>query len=456
MASGPGMDGKRTSRAPVGSGPAAAPSGPPGKALEVLRAELASLGADSDSLVPRAFRAPGRVNLIGDHTDYNGGLVLPAAIDLAVYLLCVPAYNVLLRSTSEPGVVRLRPDGQEISGEGTPEQEEGLPSWGLYVQGVLRELAAEGCRLEGFLGVVASDIPEGRGLSSSAALEVAVATASTAISDCRLEPWTVAEACRRGEETYAGVRCGIMDQAVSLMGKAGSACLIDTAERSLRHVPIPDAIEMVVIDSGVRRDLSDGQYNSRRQECSDALDALKTAPEFANLETLSDLRPNDLPRCTKLLPPALLRRVRHVVTENQRVEKVAGLLAEAVSASKDGSLPPELAGELRSQVEESHRSLVEDYEAGHPVTDRIVELARGQEGYIGARQTGAGWGGSVVVFCHRGTAARLATGVLEVLDHPEGRAETASPSPGTGRTGPSYHVCRISDGACEIALPQSP
>ncbi len=430
-----------------------AESGPPEIALEVLRAELAAFGSDPDSLAPRAFRAPGRVNLIGDHTDYNGGLVLPAAIDLAVYLLCVPAPLVHLRSTSEPGVLRLRPDGREISDDDAPEAKDSLPRWGLYVQGVLRELTAEGCRLEGLFGVVASDIPEGRGLSSSAALEVAVATASMTISDCRLDPWTVAEACRRGEETYAGVRCGIMDQAVSVMGRAGSACLIDTAERSLRHIPIPDALEVVVVDSGVRRDLSDGQYNSRRQECSDALDTLKAAPEYAHLDTLSDLKPKDLPRCAELLPPTLLRRVRHVVSENERVEKVASLLAEAGSASAGISLSSELSGELGSQIEESHRSLVEDYEAGHPVTDRIVELASGQEGYIGARQTGAGWGGSVVVFCHRGTAARLARSVLEILGYPEGNAETVWPSPGTGRTQPSYHVCRFSEGACEIALP---
>jgi galactokinase len=409
--------------------------------LEQLCAELAPEGIELDFSKRRIFRAPGRVNLIGDHTDYNGGLVLPVAIDLAVYLCCVPTESVYLTSMSEPGVVAVTADGASTLSGHT------LPRWGAYPRGVLAELASEGRPAVGFTGFISSGIPEGRGLSSSAALEVAVAKAALALSDFDLDLWNTAEACRRAEERYAGVECGIMDQAVSLMGKAGSACLIDTARRHLRYIPVPELLEIVVVDSGIRRDLATGEYNDRRAECSAALASLRSTAEFAETAQLADLHPDDLESCKKILPTRLFQRVRHVVTENDRVEAVCRILS-ALSETPNEGTTHRLLGELQSAIEKSHESLVADYEAGHPLTDRIVELASAQTGYIGARQTGAGWGGSVVVFCEKGRARELAESIIERLPSPEQVALGES----SYRTASSsrYHICEVSDGACEI------
>lgn len=407
--------------------------------LARLGSELHAEGIDLDLAERHLFRAPGRVNLIGDHTDYNGGLVLPAAIDLAVYLACVPSEGVYLVSLSESGTLAITSDGDSAL-DGRP-----IPPWGAYPRGVLAELAREGRPPAGFSGVVASSIPVGRGLSSSAALEVAVATAALALAGFELDAWRTAEACRRAEERYAGVECGIMDQAVSVMGKAGFACLIDTARHTFEHIPVPRSIDIVVIDSGIRRELAGGEYNRRRRECSAALDALRSSKEFAGLEHLCDLRPDDIGRFVELLPVELARRVRHVVTENARVERVCRILRE-VAASDPHDPPSRLLRELGAVLEESHRSVVADFGAGHPTTDRIVELAAAESGYIGARQTGAGWGGAVVVFCTAGAGGRLGQSILDALPGEEQAIPAERPSAAT----PSYHVCVVSDGASEI------
>ncbi len=408
----------------------------------LFRDSAKALGEDGKAL--RFFRAPGRVNLIGDHTDYNGGLVLPAAIDLAVYIACRPSDSVYLSSDSEPGIVALAPDGSSVL------ERQPLPAWGSYVQGVLAELSAEGRPSIGFTGAIVSDIPPGRGLSSSAALETAVATAALALADFELDPWVVAEACRRAEERYAGVECGIMDQAISVMAKPGFACLIDTSIRACEYVAFPPSIELVVVDSGVRRDLSAAQYNDRRRECKEALQILRTSGVFEDLENLSRLSPEDIDTCRKLLPAVLFRRVRHVITENQRVKAFSEILSSIATGDKSPSASGSLE-DLRRLVEESHKSLVDDFEAGHPITDAIVELAASSPGYLGARQTGAGWGGSVVVFSERGKGRSLGQSVVDDLTR---RILKRTPDAGAGAARdvgePSYYVCEISGGASEI------
>ena len=398
----------------------------------------------------RFFRAPGRVNLIGDHTDYNGGLVLPMAIDLAVFLACLPSRNVFLISRREPDLVALAPDGSQAVSNYS------LPEWGRYVQGVLVELTERGRPPKGFYGAIASQIPPGRGLSSSAALEVAVATAALALAELSLSPWELAEACRSAEQRYAGVACGIMDQAISIMGKAGHALLIDTARKSAEQIPMPELFDIVAIDSGVRRSLAEAAYNARRQECASALQMLNKDGRIGKIDTLSDITEEHLNEATKPLPAILAKRVRHVVTENVRVRKVSEILRELYSLYRESPDPKSARvlqsrvdsclAKLRELLEDSHTSLVTQYDAGHPTTNFLVEQAAHEPGYIGARQTGAGWGGSVVIFAKKGTGADLARSLIQQITRNPQTRNIAGPD----ATAPSFHVCESSQGASEL------
>lgn len=418
----------------------------------------------------RVFMAPGRVNLMGDHTDYNGGLVAPAAIGLATYLACRPHHDVLLVSEQEEGVCTASADGVCRGNSGDAR----MPDWGSYVCGVLEELARRGRPAQGFRGAVVSDVPVGRGLSSSAALEVAVAVAATTLASWKISPWEIAEACRSAEERRAGVECGIMDQAVGVLARAGAVCLIDTWKRSVTHVPWPPDLEIVVVDTGVRRSLASSPYKSRREECRRALDQLRKDNRFSRISHLSQLNQEQLDEARRLLEPELFRRVRHVVTENARVLAVVELLAtlraelETTTARPraNASRPTEEALlELAKIFEASHRSLVDDYEAGHPVTDRAVEVAKQLPGYVGARQTGAGWGGSVVALFRKPFGRRAADELVGELrgeaplratdsaqKHPPGSATCGSLSATSKRSDPAAWVTVPAGGATELII----
>jgi galactokinase len=322
----------------------------------------------------RTFRAPGRVNLIGEHTDYSGGLVLPAAIDRGIELDCEP----------QDGVVMLASLGKTVSV--TADGSSPAEGWGRYVAAVAAELGALGRPAVGLRGELRSDLPQGAGLSSSAALEVAVATALCAVADFQLEPLELAEACRRAEERAVGVPCGLMDQAASVLGRAGHALLLDCGTLEHRLVPIPDGLALLVVDSGVRRRLEDSAYADRRRE-------LEAGDE---------------------------RRVRHVRTENERVRA-------AVEALAAGDLAA--VGRLFAA---SHASLRDDFEVSTPELDRLVELALAA-GAVAARLTGAGFGGSIVALVKAGEAERIG-------------AEVVSAYPGRG----TALVCRAADGAREL------
>jgi galactokinase len=292
------------------------------------------------------YRAPGRVNLIGEHTDYAGGLVLPAAIDRAVTVRFEPAARIRLRSSEPPGTVELAADGSGAA-EG----------YGRYVAALVRELAALGRAPAGIDGVVESDLPAGAGLSSSAALLVAVGLALCERAGLELEPLALAGACRRAEERAVGVPCGIMDPAVSLLGRAGAALLLDCGSLEHRVVPLPPGLGLVVVDSGVRRGLADTGYAARRAELERAL-------------------AGDLDDVTA-------RRLRHLRSENARVEQAAA----ALGAGDVVALGPILAA--------GHASLRDDFEVSTPELDLLVELAL-EAGALGARMTGGGFGGSIV------------------------------------------------------------
>jgi len=304
------------------------------------------------------------VNLIGEHTDYSGGLVLPVAIQLGIGVeIHSRADDVSLTST-------LLGPAQSFHADGAGGKTTG---WGRYAQAVAAELAALGRPSVGLAGTVSSDLPAGSGLSSSAALEVAVALALCAVADWELEPMELARACQRAELHAVGVPCGILDQAASILGREGTAVLLDCWTLEYRLVPMPSGAALLIVDSGVERKLEDTPYAQRRNELEGALAAV-------GAERSTAVQPSDLDG----LDGVARRRLRHVVTENDRVSRFAAAL---------GSEDLVQAGEL---LLASHASLRDDYEVSIPELDVLVELA-GEAGSYGARLLGAGFGGAVLV-----------------------------------------------------------
>jgi len=312
--------------------------------------------------------APGRVNLLGEHTDYNGGPVLPIALDrrTVVYARAAPGFR--FASALEPGVVERRMD------EGP------LGHWTDYLVGVVRQLVAIGCEVPGADLTVASAVPAGAGLSSSAALTVSAAAALAQLARRRLSPAQLVDVAWRAESEYVGVRCGRMDQTIAVFGRRGMALALETATGQRRMVPFPGSVRL--LDSGLRHALVAGEYGHRRIECEEALRRCRRfMPELA---TLADVPPTALARIGRLLPRTLGRRVRHVVTETTRVR-------EGVDALRRGRRTR--FGEL---LYAGHASLRRDFESSCEEADAIVALAR-KSGATGARLTGAGWGGVVII-----------------------------------------------------------
>jgi galactokinase len=329
----------------------------------------------------RAFWAPGRVNLIGEHTDYSGGLVLPAALDLGVRIEGVASDRITLRSDHSQRTVELEPNGGKA------------PGWGRYVAAVAAELDALGRPPVGFEGRVSATVPAGAGLSSSAALEVAVATALCAVAEFELEPMQLALAAQRAEHRAVGVPVGIMDQAVSVLGVAGHAILLDTATLEHRAIPLPPELVLMIVDSGVRHRLEDSGYATRRRELEEALVVLEGRRP-------GDVRPDELDGLAAQLDPLGARRLRHVVTENARVREVVAVLEEA-------PLDTSRLGEL---FRAGHESLRRDYEVSTTELDLLVDLAY-LAGAVAARMTGGGFGGSIVALVERDRVEEVVGGI---------------------------------------------
>jgi len=330
--------------------------------------------------------APGRVNLIGEHTDYNGGFVLPTVIPqrTVVELAPRPDRRVQAISTAAgaaPGAYRL---GEERPGRG----------WLDYVQGVTQVLAADGHRLGGFDVRVSSGVPVGSGLASSAALEVALLRALRQVFTLALDDVALARAGRRAETTFVGARVGIMDQLGCSLAGEGSALFLDTRSLAWERVPLPPTVELFVIDSGVTHRHAGGDYNTRRAECERACALL-------GVGQLRDLDAADLARAAAL-PEPLGRRVRHVVTENARV-------LAAVEALRTGDGPA-----LGRLFVASHASQRDDFAVSVAAVDRLVALACDQADAYGARLTGGGFGGAIVGAARPGTARTVAARVAAV------------------------------------------
>ncbi len=346
--------------------------------------------------------APGRVNLIGEHTDYSGGLVLPAAIQLGITVeVASVADEISLTSSRDGAAEPFAADGSGAAATG----------WARYGQAVAAELAALGRAPVGLVASVDSDLPTGAGLSSSAALEVGIGLALCSVAEFELEPLVLALACQRAELRAVGVPCGILDQAACLLGQPDAAILLDCATLDYRLVHVPGRAALVIVDSGVGHSHEHSGYAQRRAELEQAL-ALVGA-ERSTQVTAADLEGLD---------PVSQRRLRHVVTENERV----GLFAAAFEA---GDL--ETAGRLLGA---SHVSLRDDYEVSIPELDLLVELADAAGG-LGARLLGGGFGGSVLVLADVDDADRLGTEIaVEYRSRTglEGRALTVYASAGAG------------------------
>jgi galactokinase len=340
--------------------------------------------------------APGRVNLIGEHTDYSGGLVLPIAIQLGVRLeVRSIADDVALSSDRFGPAEPFAPDGS-----GPP-----AVGWARYVQAVAAELAALGREPVGLSGVVHSDLPAGAGLSSSAAVEVAIALALCAVAGFTLEPLELALACQRAELRAVGVPCGILDQAGCILGSEGRALLLDCATLAHQSVSVPDEAAILVVPSGVERSLEDTPYAQRRAELEHAL-------RLAGVERSTDATLAALDG----LDPLSTKRLRHVVTENERVRQFA-------ASFEHGNL--ETAGRL---LTESHTSLRDDYEVSIPQLDELVEISIAAGG-LGARLLGAGFGGSVLVLVEAECAHEVAQAVADgaVVARASGGARVVRP-----------------------------
>ena len=358
---------------------------------------------------PAAFiaRGPGRVNIIGDHTDYNDGFVLPMAIDRAVWIALRPRRDgiVSVHSLDFGETREFDPTSDARNGKG----------WIEYIRGVAWALRDSGRAVCGWDGVTVGDVPLGAGLSSSAALELAAARAFSASCSVTWEPSEMALLAQRAENQWVGVNCGIMDQLISAAGKAGHAMLIDCRTLETRAVPLPEDAVVVVLDTATRRGLVGSAYNERRRQCEDAAEVL-------GVSALRDVDLATFERRIDELNSVTRRRARHVITENARVVQAADALAA-------GDLPT--VGRLMS---ESHASLRDDFQVSRDELDIMAEVASALPGCYGARMTGAGFGGCAVALVDRAFADDFSREVAREYER-------------ATRLRPSIYVCAAAQGA---------
>jgi galactokinase len=358
-------------------------------------------------------RSPGRVNLIGEHTDYNDGYVFPAALDMGTLVLARPRSDGQLRTLA----LRLQAEDEISLADLRPQQG---PEWTRYVRGMAAVLREAGCPMAGADLLIDSNLPLGAGLSSSASVEMGVAVALMALGGFDIGRKALARLGQRVENEIVGVQSGIMDQLAVACGVADHALLIDCRTLSAEPVPIPPGVRILVLDTDAPRTLAGSAYNVRRAQCESALAKLRVAkPE---LVALRDVTSALLIIEGKRLDEVELKRARHVVSENERV-------LASVAALRAGNV--QRFGQL---MNESHNSLRDDYEVSGPELDTMVELARATPGVLGARLTGAGFGGCCVALVTAEQASAAAASITE-------RYRAA-----TGRAGKTY-VSALSQGA---------
>ena len=324
---------------------------------------------------PRFFYAPGRVNLIGEHTDYNEGFVFPMALD---------RYAVVAVSRREDRRVNIWSGNMSESFSfSLDENEKKRDHWSDYISGIARMLELEGFRLPGADLYMDSTVPVGAGLSSSAAVEISSALAFLSTGNWSLGSKDLANLGQRAENIFVGMNCGIMDQFISVHGEENHALFLDCRSLEFEQVPLPsEQVHVVICNTMVKHELGSSAYNTRRAECEQGVRILSRA--FPDIQALRDVDPDQLQQSRDALPENVRKRCRHVITENQRV-------LDSLACLKRNAL--ERFGELMNA---SHDSLRDDYEVSCPELDVLVESARGIQGCMGARMTGGGFGGCTV------------------------------------------------------------
>jgi galactokinase len=342
-------------------------------------------------------RAPGRVNLIGEHTDYSEGFVLPAAIPRETVVEIARSGDRRVRALSLE-VTPLEPASYQLGAE------KKRNSWVDYLQGVTAVLRTAGHDLGGFDARITSRVPLGAGLSSSASFEVAVLRALRMLFALPIDDVTIARLGQKVETEFVGAPVGIMDQMAASLADRGSALFLDTRSLTFEKIPLPPDADLVVVNSGVTHSHAGGEYRTRRAECESAARQL-------GVRMLRDLTLADLPRI-EALPAPISRRARHVVSENARV-------LEAVAALRAGDLP-----RLGQLLKTAHASLRDDFQVSVPEIDKLVELADETPGVFGARLTGGGFGGSIVVLADRTQAATAGASIALRYTEATGRTAT--------------------------------
>ena len=364
----------------------------------------------------RVFRAPGRVNLIGEHTDYNDGFVMPVAIGFSTWVVVAPRADRILSVFSENFQ-------EEVSFDLDDPAPQPRRHWSDYVRGVAWVLEQSGYQLRGAHLEIRGDLPIGTGLSSSASIEVATAYALLSHSGFEVEGVELARMCQRAENDFVGMRCGIMDQFISCQGEKGKALLLDCRSLEYRLLPLPESVRLVICNTMVKHELAAGEYNKRRAECEEGVRHL--AQRLNGVSALRDVTLSQLESAGQDLPEVIYRRCRHVISENARVE-------QAATALERGDLD-----EFGRLMGESHRSLRDDYEVSCHELDLMVSFANSLPGTFGARMTGGGFGGCTVNLVSEEIVEEFKTQIANNY-----KEYTGIP--------PEIYVCRSADGAREI------
>ena len=381
----------------------------------LLQRVLESFTSAYGAAPAQVLRAPGRVNLIGEHTDYNDGFVLPCAIDYQTLVAAGPRADGLLRVVAAD----YGGAGDEFRVDAPIAPRPDAP-WANYVRGVVQMLRQRGLALQGAELAIAGDVPQGAGLSSSASLEVAVLQALNTLQGLQLDRTDIALLAQQAENQFVGCQCGIMDQLIAARGQAGHALLIDCQSLQARPVPLPPDLAVMIVHSQVSRGLVDSAYNERRQQC-------EAAARHHGVAALRDVDLARLQAGAGGLDPLVLRRARHIVTENQRTLDAARSLA---------------AGDLRhlgQLMAESHASMRDDFQITVPAIDRLVDIAQAAlAGEGGARMTGGGFGGCIVALMPGARVAGVRAAIEAQYRSPEGLP-------------PRVWVCRACDGVGPVA-----
>jgi galactokinase len=369
----------------------------------------------------RVHRAPGRVNLIGEHTDYNLGFVLPIALDLACFVAAAP---------SRGGKLRVYSENENDAAEWTPGELRAMTPqrrWTDYVVGVALELMRAGVEVEPRDLFIRSTVPVGSGLSSSASLEVS--TALALLAGRPFDKLELAKLCRRAEADFVGMPCGIMDQYISVFGRENAAIRIDCRSLESDAVRLPEGAVILAVNSMVKHELASTAYKQRTIECATAVEIIQR--RHTEVKSLRDVTPTILAGVEASLPPVVARRARHVVTEDARV-------GEFVEASQAGDL-----GRMGTLFVASHRSLQHDYEVSCAELDFLVETALGIDGVYGARMTGGGFGGCTVNLLRPDAAPQFRERIVRLYSERFGvtpQIYLCRPSAGAGEVGKSENI----------------